>query len=172
MLLHSEINKHLAALRLIEPAEKIANSFASELAMCAFDSAIDAHWSAIDPGSDAESRALDDPRMPSMEQLTNSGVLRAHAINKLFDQMWVIPRAHALEGIAHWLAGLDNFSREEWGISGEGAMRTMLELFDELEPYEKQVSAITIEPDRRDSCCETLAALWKSSLTHVFPLPL
>ena len=171
MVLYLEITKHLAALRLIQPAEKIANTLASDLAMCAFDSAIEAHWNAVDPGGNADSRALDDPRIPNTEQLMSGSVLRAQVMSENFAVMWDTPRRHALEGIAHWLARLDSFSSEEWGVSGDGAMRTMFELFDDLEPFREQVSAIEVVPDRRDGCYETLAALWKSTLTHVFPLP-
>ena len=149
MVLYLEITNHLATLRLIQPAEKIASRLASDLVMCAFDSAIEAHWNAVDPGGDADSRALDDPRKPNIDQLISGSVLRAQVMTENFRVMWEMPKTIALEGIAHWLAGLDSFSREEWGISGDGAMQTMYELFDELEPYLDKVSAVEIVPDEK-----------------------
>lgn len=171
MMFHLETVRHLAILRLIHPAEIIVEELASDLAMCAFDSAIESHWNAVDPSGDSTCRKLGDPRTPCLDKLMSGSAGTAQVMLKSFSTMWDIPRDQALREIAHWLAALDHFAVQHWGVTGEQAMRTMFDRFDDLEPFLEQVGAVDVDPQQTDDRCQTLAAVWESTLNHVFPLP-
>jgi hypothetical protein len=154
------VTPFLNTLDMIEGFRPITGDYADLFAMCAFDSAVEAHWRAVDPGGQPETRSFDDPRAPSLDDIMSGYSGSVWTLAKRMDAMWDKARREALVALASSLEALERFADEQWGVSGEGAIEPMKELFEGLPRHQAALRQVSPNEGMVAYNHQALNAMW------------
>ena len=153
---------HFAILNLLERDDEFVSECLHTMAQCCVDAAIEAHWDAIDPNGAPDDRIESEFPCPDLEKLmagyAGVAIKAADKVRRYRENT----EQHHMRALSNILAGLDQFTRDHWGIGAQQTMETMPGLFqasDQCWFGEK-----SLNPDERATAYyHQLATLWAAT---------
>jgi hypothetical protein len=157
-----ELAPYVTAIRLLDWETEHLGDLLDKLAMIGFESAIEAHWAAIDPGGSPPKRLASGLPMPDIKQLMSGAVGSGFATVEVLQKARLTRRELAVDGVAVTLAGFDAFAREHWGLTADEAIATHAGLFSNLESAQPNDTKNEADSEAVKDIAVQFTRLWQS----------
>ncbi len=159
MVLALELVPRLAIVRLLDGQADYVGGCLELMESCGFDSAIDAHWRALDPDRGADRDKLP---MPDMEALAAGAAGVSLQVTGRLRDFWSKARARELATMAAVLECFGRFSQSEWAMTGTEALREHAALFHDLDQYQDELAQIRADDETAERVESQFRDLWRS----------